>query len=307
MKINIEKIEKFIPKDFVLASDLAESIGVDKSFPGNRLGTKILPRISQDQETSDLCVAAINRLFSSGAIAPEDVECLVVCTQNPDGHGLPHTSAIVQNKVGLSNSCACFDISLGCSGYVYGLSVIKGFMETAGYKRGILVTADPYSKIIDNNDKNTALLFGDASTATLMSENGCWDIVGSQFATDGSGAKELCYKDRLYMNGRQVFNFAQLSIPAQVLSVCKKFKIETSEIDRFIFHQASKHMVDTLTKRLDLDPIKVPFDIQNTGNTVSSSIPIILQGVLSNKKIRNILISGFGVGLSYATSILKKV
>ena len=82
MKINIEKIEKFIPKDFVLASDLAESIGVDKSFPGNRLGTKILPRISQDQETSDLCVAAINRLFSSGAIAPEDVECLVVCITN---------------------------------------------------------------------------------------------------------------------------------------------------------------------------------------------------------------------------------
>src|SRR5690606_34876431 len=114
-------------------------------------------------------------------------QALVVVTQNGDGEGLPHTSALVQTKLGLSTTVAAFDVSLGCSGYVYGLAILKGLMETAGMTDAILITADPYSKVIDPTDRVTTLLFGDAATATLLSNRGEWHIHTPTFGTDGAG------------------------------------------------------------------------------------------------------------------------
>ncbi len=121
-----------------------------------------LPRKSPDQETSDLCVAAFQDLCAGRHIDVSKIDCIVVCTQNPDSDGIPHVSAIVHGKLGLSETCASFDISLGCSGYVYGLSLVSSFMEANDLRKGLFFTADPYSKIIDMNDKNTSLLLGTA-------------------------------------------------------------------------------------------------------------------------------------------------
>ena len=123
------------------------------------------------------------------------IDALIVVAQNGDGCGLPHTAAITQQKLGLSSAVAAFDVSLGCSGYVYGLSILKGLMEQAGLKNGILVTADPYSKVIDREDRVTSMLFGDAATATWLCKEGKWKFAMPLLATDGGGAENLQVKD----------------------------------------------------------------------------------------------------------------
>ena len=180
-------------------------------------------------------------------------------------------------------------------------------MLANGMKTGILVTSDPYSKIVDINDKNTALLFGDASTATLISENPIYKINKSVFSTDGSQLNSLEKLDGvLRMNGRDVFTFAAQSVPIQINKLLLRSSIDIGEIDLFIFHQGSKFIVETIANRMKLDKSKVPINIKNIGNTVSSSIPLILQNVLDDVHNEKIILSGFGVGLSWASMIIEK-
>ena len=304
--IGIKRIASYVPNTVQLASELAVELGENADFPSLRLGTERLPRLNSGEDTSDLAARAVRFLLEQESLSLCEIDCLVVCTQNPDGSGLPHTSAIVQQKAGLSDSCACFDISLGCSGFVYGLNVVKGFMEAAGLEKGILVTADPYSKALDMSDKNTAMLFGDAATATLLSDDAVLDIGESVYSTSGTGAKYLEKTDKIFMNGRQIFNFVQKHVPLQIKELLEKAGLNNGDVDQFILHQASKHMVSTLVQRLELDEEKVPFDICDTGNTVSSSIPLILRKFIERPETKLILISGFGVGLSSGSMILKR-
>jgi 3-oxoacyl-[acyl-carrier-protein] synthase-3 len=249
---------------------------------------------------------------------------LVLCTQNPD-YKLPHTSAIIQDRLGLDSKVAAFDINLGCSGFVYSLSIAKAFMKTHRIKYGLILTSDPYSKIIFPGDKDTLPIFGDAATATLLSEDGGFKIKEFSFGTDGSGCNELIVKygktsysarsqqsenkdyrsSFLYMNGRAIFNFMMTRVPENVLECLKLNKLEIDEIDYFIFHQAGKYMLDNLRKTLGIEKEKVIISIENTGNTVSSSIPIALKPFLHKKNYKKkFLLSGFGVGLSWASTVL---
>jgi 3-oxoacyl-[acyl-carrier-protein] synthase III len=229
-----------------------------------------------------------------------------VVTQNPD-FNIPHTSAILHGKLDFPKTCACFDISLGCSGYVYGLSNIISFMKNNDLKNGLLFTADPYSNIVDKEDKNTALLFGDASTVTYISEDCLFTPVEFSFGTNGKHYKELLCKDKLYMNGRAVFNFTATTIPKHVQTLLSKNNLDDDDIDKYIFHQGSKYIVDTIRKRLKVSEDKVPFDIYEYGNTISSSIPIILEKEMKNSENKKMIISGFGVGLSWGSAVIKKV
>lgn len=304
--LGIKEIGIYIPENFVHASELAVKCGESEDFASQRLGTEILPRMNEGEVTSDIATNALQDLLKKTSLSREDIDCIVVCTQNPDAEGLPHTSAIVHSKAGLSSSCAAFDISLGCSGYVYGLNVVKGFMESSGLKNGVLITADPYSKSLDVNDKNTVMLFGDAATATLISHKPLYEIKESIYATDGSKASFLEKKEFINMNGRQIFNFVQKEIPNQISELLEKSKLTTEDIDLLILHQASKHMLNTLVKRIGVDSEKVPVRLSKTGNTVSSSIPIVLEELL-HKNFNQLLISGFGVGLSSGSMILHRV
>ncbi|MNF62283.1 3-oxoacyl-[acyl-carrier-protein] synthase 3 [compost metagenome] len=231
---------------------------------------------------------------------------MIVVTQNGDAEGLPHTAAIVQDKLGLPTHVAAFDISLGCSGYVYGLYAIKGFMEATGLKNGLLITADPYSKIVDPEDRNTTMLFGDAATATWMGENPIWQLGKSKFGTDGSGAPHLKVTDGVFfMNGRQVFNFALLKVPAHLHELLDESHLQASDIDAFCIHQGSAAIVDAVARRFEEgEPEKFVKDMLETGNTVSSSIPLLLQNHVFDSKWTRVAISGFGVGLSWGSAIL---
>ena len=281
-------------------------MGLDDDFIENKIGVKSHSLKEENEKSSDLCVKAFDNLIKKIDIDIESIDCCVVVTQNPD-FNIPHTSAIVHGKLGLLNKCACFDISLGCSGYVYGLSNILAFMKNNGLKNGLLFTSDPYSDIIDKEDKNTALIFGDGSTVTYISEDAIFVPQDFSFGTNGSSYKELICEDKLYMNGRAVFNFTATIIPTHIQELLKKNELNDNNIDKYVLHQGSKYIVDTIRKRLKVDESKVPFDMYEYGNTISSSIPIILEKEIRNIKNNIIVVSGFGVGLSWASSILKKI
>jgi 3-oxoacyl-[acyl-carrier-protein] synthase-3 len=231
---------------------------------------------------------------------------VIVVTQNGDEEGLPHTAAIVQHKLGLSTRVAAFDVSLGCSGYVYGLYAIKGFMQAAGLKNGLLITADPYSKIVDPEDRNTTMLFGDAATATWMGEDAVWQLGEARFGTDGSGAEHLKVTNgNFFMNGRQVFNFALVKVPAHLHELLDASGLQSSDIDAFCIHQGSAAIVDAVARRFEEQhPEKFVKDMLETGNTVSSSVPLLLQKHMLDSSWKRVAISGFGVGLSWGSAIL---
>jgi 3-oxoacyl-[acyl-carrier-protein] synthase-3 len=303
--LGIEEIASYLPQKKVSNYDLKEKFDIDDNFIENKIGVKYRTLKEKDEKVSDLCVKAHQNLKDKIDIKEEEIDCCIVVTQNPD-FNIPHTSAIVHKKLGLSKKCACFDISLGCSGYVYGLSSIISFMQFNNLKKGLLFTADPYSDIIDKEDKNTVLLFGDGASVTLISENAKYAPKSFSFGTDGNGFEEIiCENNKLYMNGRGVFNFTATVIPKHIKEFLEKNDVPIENIDKYILHQGSKYIVDTIKKRLKLDEKKVPFDMQEYGNTVSSAVAIILEKEIK-QNYSKILVTVFGIGLSWGSVILEK-
>ena len=304
--IGIEAIACEIPEHRISNLERAQQFGTSVPFLREKIGVVEIARKRVEHETSDLCVAAAQRLFNSDVVTPDDVDCAAVVTQNPDGHGLPHVAAIVHGKLGLSERCATFDISLGCSGYVQALSMVSAFMAANGMRRGLLFTADPYSKVIDDSDRDTALLFGDAATVTLLSAEPAWRLGRFDFGTRGEMSEALSVNEfgKLCMNGRTVFTFSATSVPPSIARTLERNGLTLADIDRVILHQGSKYIVDTVGQRIGAAD-KTCFYAANYGNTVSSSIPIILSQELAESD-RRVLISGFGVGLSWATTILER-
>lgn len=307
MKLGINQIGSFIPSKKHLNLNLNEKDEKEIDFIKNKIGFISVAKKDENQETSDLAVNAFLNLQKKNGIDINVIDCLIVCTQNPDSYGLPHTSSIIHKKLGLSSRCAAFDFSLGCSGYVYGLSIIKSFMESNNLKNGLLFTSDPYSKIINGEDRNTSLLFGDAATVTLINDNPIYFFDNFLFGTNGQLGDSIQKNNKniLEMNGRAVFNFTATVIPDSINEYLKKNNLEVLDIDLFILHQGSKFIVETINKKLNLSIDKSPFLAESIGNTVSSSIPLILESKIENKSSK-ILISGFGVGLSWATTLLKQ-
>jgi 3-oxoacyl-[acyl-carrier-protein] synthase-3 len=307
MSLGIQEIGVYIPEKKVSNLELKEKFNIDDTFIEKKIGVKQRAVKEPTEKASDLCVKAFENLKQKVDINKDEIDCCIVVTQNPDTP-IPHTSAIVHAKLGLKENCACFDISLGCSGYVYGLAVALSFMEKMGLKKGLLFTADPYSEIIDPEDKNTVLLFGDAATVTLLSEEGTLALKKALFATEGKKFEALTIKNgRLYMNGRAVFNFVLTKVPNQIKRLLEESKLTLEDIDLFLLHPGSKYMVDMLASRLKVPKDKVPFDMLDYGNTVSSSIPLMLEKYLPKRDIKRIIISGYGVGLSWASAILERI
>lgn len=303
--LRIKQIASYLPENKVSNYDKKEQFELDDDFIENKIGVKSHCVKSENQKASDLCVKAFENLIAKENIDKNIIDCCVVVTQNPD-FNIPHTSAIVHGKLDLPQECACFDISLGCSGYVYGLSNIISFMENNGFKNGLLFTADPYSEIVDSEDKNTALLFGDGASVTYINEDGEFIPKAFSFGTNGSAYKELLCEDKLYMNGRAVFNFTATTMPRHIQNLLENNQLTDDDIDKYVFHQGSKYIVDTIRKRLKIDESKVPFDIYEYGNTISSSIPIILEKEIKGEGLKRFVISGFGVGLSWGSAIIEK-
>lgn len=305
MQVAIEAIASYIPPGRLSNIDRAEEFGIDQRFIDEKLGVETVSRLADGEDTADLAERAIRNL--GDALDPAAVECLVVCTQTPHGHGIPHTSAVLHGRLGLPDRCACFDIGLGCSGYVYSLSVVRAFMAANGMTRGLLVTCDPYSRILDPADRNTVMLFGDGASATLLGPDGTLVPTTFEFATCGRDGSAL-HNDsgKLFMNGRSVFNFSATRVPEQVRLLLERGNLTSDDIDFFLFHQGSRFIVDQLTRRLKIPAEKVPLKLRDHGNTVSSTIPLMLEDFVNSGEGERFLLSGFGVGLSWASCLLQR-
>lgn len=323
----IRSIATYFPKNRLSNEELIKRFGLSTEFLTEKVGVETRAIADREETTSDMCFAAARLLLDKNpALDPSAVDLLVVCTQNPD-YRLPHTSALLQDRLNLPNSVAAFDVNLGCSGYIYCLAVCKSLIESLGFENVVLLTADPYSKILDPEDSSSAAVFGDAATATWLSDRAENTIGLFTFDTDGSRAADLMIKGGgvkfpffgpgkspsrkgvkdpfLRMNGKRLFRFIKKTVPDDVKKCLEKNGTRIEEIDYFIFHQASKYAIDSLREDLGLEESRVVCDMVHSGNTISSSIPWVLQTVLeqggSGKKI---LLSGFGVGLSWGSCLI---
>lgn len=314
----IAAIASAFPAQVLGNEELYARFGYEPDFLERKIGVERRYVCGPDEAVSDLAVGAASKLFESGAARPEEIELLVVCTQNPD-YKLPTTANLVQHRLGVPTTCAAFDINQGCSGYVYGLSIAGAMMRASGYATALLVTADAYSKVIDAQDRDTLPLFGDGAAATLLRAGGAGRLGAASLGSDGSGANELIVRgggsrhpavegrdDRLRMNGRAIFNFMMRQAPRSVDECLARNALRRDDVDLFIFHQASRYMLESLRTAMKLDPERVPIVLEDGGNTVSSTLPIALErlGGVSALRGRRVLLCGFGVGLSWGSIVV---
>jgi 3-oxoacyl-[acyl-carrier-protein] synthase III len=307
MTIGIKACKGYIPETTLENSIQAKEFDVEENFLAEKIGMLRLSRKLPSEETSDLAVKAVQNLLASTDLHRDQIECLVLVTQNPDGFGLPHTSAIIHRKLELSENCSVFDLSLGCSGFIHSLAIAKAYMDAQRIENGVIVTADPYSKIINSKDRNTALLFGDAACAIWLGKKPTWTVGPFDFGTASkyNSALLVCDDRRLKMNGREVFNFSAVNIPISVHRVLDRAGLTMDDVDMVLLHQGSRYIVNTIGQRLKV-PEKTPFFAKKYGNTVSSSIPLILERHIPDE-VNRIVACGFGVGLAWATTILERL
>ncbi|HRT70760.1 MAG TPA: ketoacyl-ACP synthase III [Syntrophales bacterium] len=324
--VGIQDIKSYIPKSKLTNADLVKRLDVDEAFLRDKVGISSRAIADGGEAASDLALHAAERILSANpALERKDVDLLIVVTQNPD-FKLPHTSAILQHKLGLG-PIAAFDVNLGCSGFVYSLAIAKSMMNTLGFKNTVLITVDPYSKIIAPDDKDTVTIFGDAATATWLNHQSSNRLLGFTFGSDGADYESLIVKGggsrfplqpgetgrpsssencNLYMDGRRIFNFMLKKVPRDVLRCLQINQLHLADIDHFIFHQASKFMIENLARKMKIPMEKVVIFLEDIGNTVSSSIPIALENLMNSVDLsgKKVLISGFGVGLSWSSTVI---
>ncbi len=318
-----------------IATELAERVqsndelvvGVE-GWTADRIRTKtgIAERriAAADETAGDLCFRAAEKLFADGNIDRSTIDALIVCTQSPD-YFLPSTACVLQDRLQLPQTVAAFDVTLGCSGYTYGLWLARSLVLSDSAQNVLLLAGDTYSKYCHPKDLAVASLFGDGATASLIthqSENAWADIGPSVLGTNGQGAANLIVKagasrlptsetqsDRyLYMNGAEIASFAVSTVKMVVTSLLEKVALPWSDIDGFVFHQANPAFVQRLAAAYKLSPDKVPIGLANVGNTCSATIPMVLEQCARSGRFQpgqKLVLVGFGVGYSWAATLLE--
>lgn len=292
-----------------------------------KTGIQVRHLAAQGECSSDLAVQAAEKLFLRGACRREEIDFVLLCTQTPD-YFLPTTACLVQHRLGLPQTAGALDFNLGCSGFVYGLSLAKGLVETGQARTVLLLTAETYSKLVRPDDRNVRTIFGDAAAATLV--RACDDsgsamtspLIGPfVFGTDGSGAENLIVREggfrnrrstgvlppvpgevRVEMNGPEIFNFTLRVVPECVRRLLEQTNRTVAEVDLIVPHQANAFMLEHLRQKLEFPAEKFFIGMKNCGNTVSASIPLALilasqSGILKRDSL--VMLLGFGVGYSW--------
>jgi len=283
----------------------------------------------KDETATDMAVEAAKPLVAE--YGEDSIDFVLFCTQSPD-YFLPTSACVIQEQLGLSTNCGALDINLGCSGFVYGLSIAKGLLCSGTAESVLFIVSETYSKHLHPKDRTNRSIFGDAASATIISKDDAEKIGTFVLKTDGTGASKLIVKNgafrfpfsadaeeisygagnvytdnHLYMNGPDIFSFTIENIPKLIDETLQKNKLEKEDIDLYIFHQANKFMLNTLRKLIKVPKEKFYINMNDTGNTVSATIPIALQNAISEGLVSSgskVLIAGFGVGLSWGATII---
>lgn len=288
--------------------------------------------VAKNELVSDMAVQAAEKLFEEGRISPSQVDFILLCTQSSDYY-LPTTACILQKRLCVPTNAGAFDFNLGCSGYVYGLATAKGLLCAGIAKNVLLITSETYSKHINPLDRSTRTVFGDGAAATFITPEDIKNIGKFVLGTDGSGAHNLIVptgamahpktehtakeeedasgnircRDNLYMNGPEIYAFTLRAVPNLIADILNKNKLTISEIDYVVLHQANRLVLSALRDKLEIEEEKFCIDVEDLGNTVSSTIPIALNRAMLSGKIKmgnKILIAGFGVGYSWGGTVI---
>jgi 3-oxoacyl-[acyl-carrier-protein] synthase-3 len=331
----IRAIDYYLPARTVTNADLV------RQFPAwaaetveSKTGIRTRHIAAENELASDLAVEAARKLFRSGACAPSDIDYILLCTQSPD-YLIPTTACLVQQRLGVPNSAGALDFNLGCSGFVYGLSLAKGLVETGEARNVLLLTCETYSKHMDPGDVNVRSIFGDAAAATLIQTRpdgpgGGLPWIGPfVYGTDGSGESTLIVRRgslrdgasgaanaesradqpaALFMDGPAIFSFTLNAVPDSVHKLLAKARIGLDDVDLFVFHQANRFMLEHLRRKLQIPSEKFVYAMEDCGNTVSSTIPIALCRALQEGRIRpgsRLMLVGFGVGYSWCAAMVR--
>lgn len=327
----IKALSYYLPEQVltneVLVRDFPEW-SVDKVAA--KVGVNSRHLAAQDETAGDMAEKAARKLFKEYNISPSTIDFVMLCTQSPD-YFLPSTACILQDKLGIPTSAGAFDYNLGCSGCIYGVAMAKGLIVAGIARNVLLLTAETYNKYLHPSDKSNRSIFGDGAAACLISTDGIAEIGEFSLGTDGSGYKHLIVEtgasrqksatgiestdddghtrrdDYLYMDGSAIFNFTLDAVPTMMKDILVKNSIEKDDVDYYVFHQANKFMLNTIRKVCVLPKDKFYVNLKETGNTVSSTVLIGLKDCIDNGVINpgmKVMISGFGVGLSWGGTML---
>jgi 3-oxoacyl-[acyl-carrier-protein] synthase-3 len=330
----IRGVSTYVPETVVTNEQIARrEIGWTAEEIFAKTGIRERRVAAVNECASDLAAKAAERLIAAGAVRRSEVDYVLFCTQSPD-HFLPATACLLQDRLGLPTACGALDFNHGCTGYVAGLSLAKGLVASGQALCVLLLTGETYSKFVHPRDRSVCTLFGDGASATVIraSEDTVPHAAGIGefvFGTDGSGGKQLIVKagaarlprstetareltdadgnvrtdDHLYMNGRDLFRFAIQTVPRAVAALQAKSGLRDGDIDFVILHQANRLMLDELVKRIPFGRDRVPYEFADVGNTVSATIPLVLERLVARGALRGghrLLLIGFGVGYSWA-------
>lgn len=325
MFARIRAISTYLPATIEYNSELVDARFIKK------IGVKCRHICAKDEASGDLAFNAAEKLFAEHDLDRHEIDFILLCTQHPDHPG-PHTAAHLQHRLGLKKSVGSMDIALGCSGYVYGLAVAKGLIETGLAKKILFLTSSVYTKYINRADKSTRPLFGDGATATWIDGGSEESLRAFVFGSDGSrfdkliipvGGSRHMPRDNpeifstdengnfrsnweIFMDGMAITYFTLREVPPLVEKVLTAAELTRTDLDYCIFHQANKFMMTYLRDKAGL--LDVPFhnDISETGNLVSGSVPLAIEQVVKNfgaENLKRVMLAGFGVGLSWAGCI----
>lgn len=327
----IKAISYYLPEKIMTNEELVKEFpewSVDKV--AQKVGVDSRHLAAEDETAGDMAEKAARKLFEEYRIDPKSIDFLMLCTQSPD-YFLPSTACILQDRLGVPTSAGAFDYNLGCSGCIYGMAMAKGLVAAGIAKNVLLLTAETYNKYLHPSDKSNRSIFGDGAAACLISTDGFAEIGEFELGSDGSGANNLIvktgaarqkaatgkyveddeghiwYDDYLYMNGGAIFNFTLDAVPAMMNQILEKNGLKKDQIDYYVFHQANKFMLNTIRKVCALPKDNFYVNLAKTGNTVSSTVLIGLKDCIDNNIFKagdKVMISGFGVGLSWGGTVL---
>jgi len=332
--VRVSGISAAVPKSSVSNHDFDFISVADRQKLINTTGIESRRLGPSDLTTADLCFEAAKTLLESAGCSPADVEALIFVSQTPDYYFVPATAPILQARLGLPKSTVAFDVTLGCSGYTYGIYVLASLLASGRIKRGLLLAGDTPSKTISPRDKSAAPLFGDAGSATLLTLDPSAPDLHFDLGSDGGGYKAIMVESggfrhpvdqealrekelepgisrnsiQLALDGVEVFNFSLREVPKTVKALLEFTGSDPESVDVFVFHQANMLMNEMIRKKLAIPSEKVPYSLKDFGNTSSASIPLSLvtgrRDMLSAGNVKTVA-CGFGVGLSWASVLME--
>ncbi|MHA2916171.1 beta-ketoacyl-ACP synthase III [Bacillus cereus] len=307
MNVGILGIGRYVPEKVVTNHDLEKIMDTSDEWIRTRTGIAER-RIADDTiDTSYMAVEAAKKALEDAGVSGEDIDLILVATVTPD-RAFPAVACVIQEAIGAKHAAA-MDVGAACAGFMYGMITAQQFIQTGTYKNVLVVGGDKLSKIVDWNDRNTAVLFGDGAGAIVMgavSEGR--GVLSFELGADGSGGKHLYQDEYVMMNGREVFKFAVRQLGESCLRVLDKAGLTKEDVDFLVPHQANIRIMESARERLNLPQEKMSMTIEKFGNTSASSIPIAMVEELQNGRIQDgdlIILVGFGGGLTWGAVALR--